>query len=110
MPETTQKHTFCMTQTEYDQDDLVVFDVVITEDATLASLYDQLGVIIGRLFEHPDCPVWLYNVLGDVVLEAQNRTVNEIRQLRQALDFGFYARRARGIEGIERHEFERGQR
>ncbi len=75
----------------------------------IAPLYDQLGAIVAQLFQHPDCPVWLYNGLGDVMLEAQNRTDNEIRDLRQAFDFGVFARHASDYPGRQRRDYAKAQ-
>ncbi len=72
-------------------------------------LYDQLGAVVGKLFAHPDCPTWLYNALGDVMLEAQNVTDSGIRDLQQAFDFGRFARHASDSPGRQRRDYAKAQ-
>ena len=75
----------------------------------IAPLYDQLGAVVAELFQHPDCSAWLYNALGDVMLEAQNMTDSKLRDLRQAFDFGLFVRHAKDYKGMQRRDYARAQ-
>ena len=75
----------------------------------IAPLYDQLGALAVQLFEHPDCPAWLFNALGDVMLEAFNRVDAQTQSLQHAFQFGVLARQAKGLTGEQRRDYARAQ-